>query len=225
MNGSKTPPHVFISHSTQDKAFVRKLVSDLKELGIKVWLDETEILPGESILEKISDGIKDTNYLLVVLSKASVASPWVRSELNAALFREINHKGMIVLPAKIDDCEVPPLLQDRLYVDFRASYLDALDKLRRALGLELVRPQVSYSEYQSKAPVSPSNCPSRCLESISGLEGHDLRRRIYKCLGNSINTRQLGITCTQYLESGWRTVCQRIVWTCVFLSWLSRQQI
>ncbi len=45
---------VFISHSQRDKPFVRKLASVLAANGVRAWVDETEIMVGESLLEKIS---------------------------------------------------------------------------------------------------------------------------------------------------------------------------
>src|SRR5260370_14205201 len=44
----------FISHSTKDKPFVRKLAADLVGNGVKVWLDELRILCCEPIPAKIA---------------------------------------------------------------------------------------------------------------------------------------------------------------------------
>jgi hypothetical protein len=74
---------VFICHSSDDKAFVRTLARDLKSAGIKVWLDHWELLPGDSLSEKIQAGLAGSSWLLVVVSKHSVKSRWVRRELNA----------------------------------------------------------------------------------------------------------------------------------------------
>ena len=84
---------VFISHASQDKPFVRKLVQELEKHHLDVWFDEQEIKVGDSIVAKVSGGLKDSDYLVVVLSKASVASRWVQEELNAALMDQISGKG------------------------------------------------------------------------------------------------------------------------------------
>ena len=68
-------PRVFVSYSSKDKVFVRMLVADLQDMGLDVWFDESELDVGDSIVSKISTAIRDTNYLIVVLSKNSVASP------------------------------------------------------------------------------------------------------------------------------------------------------
>nr|WP_285860686.1 MULTISPECIES: toll/interleukin-1 receptor domain-containing protein [Paenibacillus] len=50
-----------MSHSSKDKFFVRKLAEKLNEYGVKVWIDEAEIKVGDSSIEKISAGVKDSN--------------------------------------------------------------------------------------------------------------------------------------------------------------------
>ena len=50
---------IFLSHSSKDKEFVRKLADDLKTYGLSVWFDEWEIKVGDSITNKISQGIDE----------------------------------------------------------------------------------------------------------------------------------------------------------------------
>jgi len=72
---------VFISYSNKDRDFAERLATDLRASGAGVWFDQWEIKVGDSITQKINDGIHDNDYLAVVLSPDSVASPWVRKEL------------------------------------------------------------------------------------------------------------------------------------------------
>jgi hypothetical protein len=186
-------PKVFISHSSKDKAFVRYLVGELRKLDdISVWFDETELLLGDSIVGKISDAIRDTNYLIVVLSRSAVSSPWVQRELNAALMKELSQKGMLVIPIRIDDCEVPPILQDRVYADLRAGLDDVLQKLRRVFSMEAAQPKVSDTVGVIVRPTRPGplDCPGRCETALGQLKGHDLRRQIQHC----VQLKQLRIT-------------------------------
>ncbi|PEU28639.1 hypothetical protein CN532_11480 [Bacillus wiedmannii] len=57
-------PSVFLSHSSKDKFFVRKLAERLIHSGVEVWIDEAEIKIGDSLIEKISQGIKGADYLV-----------------------------------------------------------------------------------------------------------------------------------------------------------------
>jgi hypothetical protein len=119
----------FISHSSKDKPFVRKLAADLVANGIKVWLDEQRILVGESIPDRIAQGLAESDFFLVVVSQSSVNSAWVQKELNGALVREIERREVVVLPIKLDDATMPDSIRDKKYADFSGSYMAALKEL------------------------------------------------------------------------------------------------
>ena len=139
---------VFMSHSTADRGFARRLGNDIRGYGATVWIDEAEIRIGDSLIDKISQGIDNTDYLIVVLSRDSCASEWVRCEVNIALTREINGKTVRVLPCLLETCEIPAFLLDKKYADFREpqKYLDARSQLIKALGLEGRPSQVRFLE-------------------------------------------------------------------------------
>jgi hypothetical protein len=123
----------FISHSTKDKPFVRKLAADLVASGIKVWLDEQNILVGDSIPEKIAQGLAESDFFLIVVSENSVNSEWVRKELNSAIVHEIERRKVTVLPIKLDSAKTPDTIKDKLYADFSKSYEEGLEKLIRSI--------------------------------------------------------------------------------------------
>jgi hypothetical protein len=68
---------VFISYCFQDRDFAQRLVRDLKDGDIPVWFDEAELEPGDLIIGKIEAAIDRMDYLIVILSPASVSSGWV----------------------------------------------------------------------------------------------------------------------------------------------------
>ena len=119
---------VFVSHSGKDKLFVLKLVEALGKHLINVWLDKHEINVGDSLVGKISEALEKADYLIIVLSQASVSSRWVQEELNAALTNQIAGKG-VVLPVLLEDCKLPVLLRNRLYADFRTDFNAGLQAL------------------------------------------------------------------------------------------------
>jgi hypothetical protein len=123
----------FISHSTKDKPFVRKLASDLVASGVKVWLDEQNILVGDSIPEKIAQGLAESDFFLIVVSENSVNSAWVKRELNNAIVHEIERRNVIVLPIRLDGAKMPDTINDKLYADFSKSYEEGLEKLIRSI--------------------------------------------------------------------------------------------
>lgn len=159
---------VFVSHAGEDKPFVRKLVAALKGQNLNVWFDEGELQVGDSIVAGVSDGLKNTDYLVAILSKASMGSRWVQAELNATLMEELSGKGVTVLPVLIEDCELPTLLKDRVYVDFRHDFSSGLQKLLA----------VFQQEGESAPEVATKAAP--CSKKLSAITLADLRRRITK---------------------------------------------
>ena len=124
----------FISHSTKDKPFVRKLAADLVSNGVRVWLDEQQILVGDSIPEKIAQGLAESDFFLLVVSKSSVESPWVKKELNNALVQEIERRKVTVLPIKLDEAKVPDSIGEKLYANFTGSYEEGLRRLLESIN-------------------------------------------------------------------------------------------
>jgi len=80
----KEMPSLFLCHASVDKPFVEKLANDLKGAGVNVWFDQWNIRVGESITWKIDEGIRENEYLSIVMSPESVNSEWVKTELGAA---------------------------------------------------------------------------------------------------------------------------------------------
>jgi TIR domain len=119
----------FLSHSSKDKAFVRKLAADLVASGVKVWIDEQRILVGDSIPEKVAQGLAESDFFLIVISHNSVGSSWVKKELSNALIQEIERRKVAILPIKIDDATMPESIRDKRYADFQGSYDEGLKGL------------------------------------------------------------------------------------------------
>ena len=124
---------VFLSYSSIDRVYAEKLASDLKSWGLEVWWDRWEIKVGDSLATKIQEGLSAASWLAVVLTPASVRSPWVQRELNSALIQELEERAVVVLPLLFRDCKLPPFLRDKLYADFRTSYGDGLQRLLERL--------------------------------------------------------------------------------------------
>jgi hypothetical protein len=127
----KRLPKVFLSHSSTDKAFVSRLANDLEAKKVPVWFDRWELRVGDSLTQRIQDGIAESSWLAVVLSKTSIHSEWVKKELAAAQALELHQRSVFVLPLVIEDCEIPIFLLDKLYADFRISYEHGFESLVR----------------------------------------------------------------------------------------------
>ncbi len=107
---------VFVSHASEDKPrFVLGFAEKLRAAGIDAWLDRWEMLPGDSVVDKLfAEGLANADAVVVVLSKFSVDKPWVREEMNAALMKRVEAK-LKVVPVVLDDCRVPEALATTLW--------------------------------------------------------------------------------------------------------------
>ena len=130
---SKDQRVAFLSHSSSDKAFIRQLAADLTANGISVWLDEQRIRVGDSIPEKIAQGLAESDYFLIGMSQKSSDSAWVQKELNNALMTEVRRRKVHILPLKLDDTPMPTIIADKKYADFSTSYKAGLDDLLTAM--------------------------------------------------------------------------------------------
>jgi hypothetical protein len=122
-------PKVFLSHSSADKDFASRLAVDLQSRNVPVWFDKWELKVGDSLIQKIEEGISESGWLAVILSKNSISSDWVQKELYAAQAKELREKSVFILPIILDNCNVPLFLLDKVYADFRNSYDHGLEYL------------------------------------------------------------------------------------------------
>lgn len=108
----------FLCHSSVDKSIVEAIAKEFISNGIEVWLDKWEIRAGDSIIEKISEGLSKNDFLIAFLSRKSVKSNWVKREMNIALTRELRTKRTRVIPVLLENCDIPKFLSDKKYIDF-----------------------------------------------------------------------------------------------------------
>ncbi len=139
---------IFLSHNIADKPFVRRLAIDLDAQGIGYWLDEAEIRVGESLIEKIREGIDEAAYVAVILSPDSVKSPWVQKEVDVAMNQEIQDRRVKVLPLMYRKCDLPGFLLGKKYVDFseETQYQEALKDLVISVGFVFRKNALSISQ-------------------------------------------------------------------------------
>lgn len=125
---------VFVSHASEDlESVARPLAMLLTASGLSVWLDENELLPGDSLGAKINQGLAESRFGVVVLSRAFFAKEWTQRELNGLAALE-SPERKVILPIwhGVDQRFVAtysPILADRLAVN-------------TAMGLGLVATQV-----------------------------------------------------------------------------------
>lgn len=118
---AKATYDVFISHASEDKAEVaRPLAVLLVKAGLRVWLDEAELVLGDSLRRKIDSGLASSRFGVVVLSKQFFSKEWPQKELDGLAAKETNG-SRVILPVwhNITAEEIAshsPILADRLSI-------------------------------------------------------------------------------------------------------------
>ncbi len=135
---------VFISHTAADKPFVRRLAARLKKSQFDVWLDEHDLVAGDPLPESIGKALQAAKVILVVVSKASVASKWLRYELNVATERMIKGECRVI-PIIIDEAPLPAEVRGLLYADCRKGLASGIPSILTALTHEARRAAMEHS--------------------------------------------------------------------------------
>jgi hypothetical protein len=125
---------VFVSYSRKDQEFVRRLAEDLNKcVDGGVWFDQSDIQAGDRWRDRITNGVRDAQVVVLVLSPDSAVSKYVLMELNLAL--EAGKKVIPILyrPVKLTG-ELDEFVRETQFIDLqRGSYADNFQVLVDAL--------------------------------------------------------------------------------------------
>lgn len=129
---------VFISYGHEDADWVGTLADNLHRDGFDVFFDQWEIIGGDRVTGRLEVGLRGATYGVLVVSPHSLSRPWVMEEYEALLAQAVANPGRRLIAVLYRDCELPPFLASRRWVDFRgvssaATYDRALEELERAL--------------------------------------------------------------------------------------------
>ena len=129
---------VFISYSRKDLAFVEQLASDLEDAGLNVWYDLSDLEGGSRWSKEIEKAIRESQYVLVVLSPDSVASKWVEEEFLFA--GELKKK---IIPLFYRQCDIPFGYRTLHFIDIqRNKYQRNFGEISRALGGKSIKKKI-----------------------------------------------------------------------------------
>jgi hypothetical protein len=134
----------FVSYSTKDQEFAERLHADLQGKGVRCWFAPHDLPVGARTWDAIDEAIRLRDKLLLILSKASIASEWVEDEVNKAYAEERSRKEVVLFPIRIDNAVISTdepwamKLRDRNIGDFRRwkkpeGYQKSLERLLRDL--------------------------------------------------------------------------------------------
>ena len=127
---------VFLCHGSEDKQAVRDLYQRLQDDGIRPWLDEKNLQPGDEWEPEIKRAVRDSDIVLVCISKSSACKTgFIQKEIRTALDAadEKPEQTRYIIPGKLEECAVPNRLQKWHWVNLYEQ--DGYEKLSHALEL------------------------------------------------------------------------------------------
>lgn len=94
---------VFISYAHKDKALAAKVVASLEKAGLDAWYDKREIMPGDNWADKIAQGLRESDAMVVILTAQALDSESVRRDIDYALSQKPFKRRLI--PVLVGDSE------------------------------------------------------------------------------------------------------------------------
>ncbi len=110
---------VFISHSTRDQGLVIALANLLSKYGVKVFVAEWYLTPGERLDKKVSEQIVNSDCVIVLLTRNGMRSNWVQQEIGYALNAGFGkNKPLIPIVEKGIESKELGALMGREYIEY-----------------------------------------------------------------------------------------------------------
>jgi hypothetical protein len=155
---------LFISYNREDEEWAKKLAERVEQeewqgRKLRVFFAPWDILPGESIDDRLEHALEKSRKVGLVMTPASVASEWVKEERHATHHADVARRERRLIPIYRRDCEIPTFLKPIKFVDFRDD-----DKFEEGVSLLVAaikgeRPQRGGHQSLPKDPSSPAPIP------------------------------------------------------------------
>lgn len=136
----------FISYSSKDDDFAKRLHADLQSKGVRCWFAPHDLPVGGKILDEIDTAIRLRDKVLLILSEHSIGSDWVEDEVKTAYEEERSRQQTMLFPIRLDDTVLQTkeawaakLRADRNIGDFRQwkdhdRYSEVFERVLRDLA-------------------------------------------------------------------------------------------
>ena len=167
-------PDIFLSYNREDQATARRFAEAFEREGLSVWWDQT-LRSGEAYDEVTEGALRGAKAVVVLWSKRSVVSRWVRAEATLA------DRNRTLVPAMIENCERPIMFELTQTADLSnwggeandRTWLAFLTDVRRFVG-------AAASDSLAQGPTTPSpisrslgrdECPSLAILPFTNRSG------------------------------------------------------
>ena len=127
---------VFLSYNRNDRRVVHRLARELEGRGLRVWLDEAQLFPGDRWQEKLGDALGKAQAVAVLIGEGGFGR-WHKQEADVALQEECQRRARIIpvlLPGVPKEFRLPRFLQTFTSSDLRSGFDScSLDNLVRGI--------------------------------------------------------------------------------------------
>lgn len=130
-------PRIFLCHASEDKPQVRNIYKQLIEIGLNVWFDEKNLLPGQIWEDVIRKELKKTDFILIFFSSISTRKRgFVQKEMKIALniYDEFPEGKIFIIPVRLDNCKLPSSFEKIQYCDLFIP--DGFRKILEAINFQ-----------------------------------------------------------------------------------------
>lgn len=121
--------NIFISYSHKDKEYAESISNMLSNEKYNVLSTSTEIHMGDNIIEKVTEGIKDADVYILLISHNSINSEWVMKEHTVIAFSQLPKIKKRILPVLLDKVSPPSFLKNNLFFDMSETFEGKLQEL------------------------------------------------------------------------------------------------
>jgi len=131
----KRPLKVFLCHAHADRDAVRALYAHLTQDGVDAWLDKEKLLPGQDWELEIRKAVRESDVVVVCLSKQFNQAGFRQKEVRLALdtAMEKPEGEIFIIPARLEESDTLESLRHLHWVDLFEE--DGYGKLAQALSL------------------------------------------------------------------------------------------
>lgn len=119
-------PKVFLSFASEDEDLAAEIARKLQGTGIDTWWSQWCIRAGDSIRQRIDEGLAECTHFIVLLTPQSIGKPWVNAEIDAGLIRKLGDESVHFIPLRsgLPASALSPLLQARYSPELHPQNLD-----------------------------------------------------------------------------------------------------
>jgi len=105
-------PTAFLSYASEDHDLAEHVATALQGAGIETWWDRWEIGAGDSIVQKVNEGLGECSHFIVLLTPTSIEKPWVQTEMDTGFVRKVSGEAkFIALRSDLPAERLPALLR------------------------------------------------------------------------------------------------------------------